>query len=335
VAENHPAGTAVGTLSTTDPDAGGTFTYTLVSGDGSTDNASFKIVGSQLQTNTSFDYETKNRCSIRVRSTDAGGLSVERSFTITVTNVNEAPTVTMPASFTVVEDVRGNLIWPAEAVPFTDVDSPNLTVTLAVADGTMSAASAGGVTVGGTATNRTFAGTQASLNAYFRTLGRIGYTTAPDNTAARVLTMTVSDGALVATKTSTIAITPVNDPPQLNPTARLTAPRTGGSVEVTHAMLQAATAARDSDGGAVQFRIDSLQAGHIEVWNGRRWVMAASVQPPVGRAVRASTVLIKPGKRFRWVPPSNASGVVAAFTVRAWDGQLVSPGTSRVSVKLQ
>ena len=45
VAENQPSGTTVGTLSTTDPDAGNTFTYTLVSGTGSTDNASFTIVG--------------------------------------------------------------------------------------------------------------------------------------------------------------------------------------------------------------------------------------------------------------------------------------------------
>ena len=36
VAENQPAGTAVGSLSTTDPDAGNTFTYTLVAGIGST-----------------------------------------------------------------------------------------------------------------------------------------------------------------------------------------------------------------------------------------------------------------------------------------------------------
>src|SRR5262249_59916607 len=40
VPENQPAGTTVGTFSTTDPDVGDTFTYTLVSGAGGTDNAS-------------------------------------------------------------------------------------------------------------------------------------------------------------------------------------------------------------------------------------------------------------------------------------------------------
>jgi hypothetical protein len=43
VSENQPSGTQVGTLSTTDPDTDNTFTYTLVSGAGSTDNASFTI----------------------------------------------------------------------------------------------------------------------------------------------------------------------------------------------------------------------------------------------------------------------------------------------------
>ncbi|MDD5309935.1 MAG: cadherin domain-containing protein, partial [Deltaproteobacteria bacterium] len=92
VAENQAGGTAVGNLSTTDPDTGNTFTYTLVSGAGSTDNASFSISGNQLLTAAPFDYETKTSYSVRVRSTDQGGLWFEEEFTITVTDVNEAPT---------------------------------------------------------------------------------------------------------------------------------------------------------------------------------------------------------------------------------------------------
>ncbi len=59
VAENQPTGTAVGTLSTTDPDTGNTFTYSLVSGTGSTDNGSFTISGNTLQTAATFNYESK------------------------------------------------------------------------------------------------------------------------------------------------------------------------------------------------------------------------------------------------------------------------------------
>jgi YVTN family beta-propeller protein len=90
--ENKPSGTTVGTFSTTDPDPGDAFTYSLVSGAGSTDNSSFQIVGSTLETNATFDFETKSSYSIRVRSTDAGGQSFEKQFTITINDVNDAPT---------------------------------------------------------------------------------------------------------------------------------------------------------------------------------------------------------------------------------------------------
>lgn len=94
VVENTPAGTPVGDFSTIDIDANDTFTYTLVSGTGSTDNARFTIVNNQLVVAVPPNYEdnTGHFYSVRVRSTDAGGISVEKSFTITITDVNEAPT---------------------------------------------------------------------------------------------------------------------------------------------------------------------------------------------------------------------------------------------------
>src|SRR6185369_11118466 len=45
IAENQPTGTIVGTLTTTDGDSADTFTYVLVPGTGSADNASFTISG--------------------------------------------------------------------------------------------------------------------------------------------------------------------------------------------------------------------------------------------------------------------------------------------------
>ena len=88
VLENQAAGTAVGTLSTVDPDAGDTFTYTLVSGD----VGAFTITGDTLKTAAAFDCEAKNSYSIGIRSTDQWGLWTEKTFTISVTDVNEAPT---------------------------------------------------------------------------------------------------------------------------------------------------------------------------------------------------------------------------------------------------
>jgi VCBS repeat-containing protein len=90
--ENEPAGTEVGSFSTTDVDPGDTFTYSLVSGTGSTDNGSFEISGSKLKAKESFNFEVKSSYSIRVRSTDGGGESVEKELTITVQNANDPPT---------------------------------------------------------------------------------------------------------------------------------------------------------------------------------------------------------------------------------------------------
>jgi hypothetical protein len=59
IAENAGTNAVVGRLSATDGDAGDTETFTLVSGAGDTDNASFNISGTSLHANTSFDFETK------------------------------------------------------------------------------------------------------------------------------------------------------------------------------------------------------------------------------------------------------------------------------------
>jgi polygalacturonase len=98
VAENTTPGGIVGTLSTIDPDASEPFAYALVSGQGDTDNSSFSIavLGNTLIVRAEPDYETKNSYTIRVRSTDSGGLYVEKSFTIHVTDADETPVVTNP-----------------------------------------------------------------------------------------------------------------------------------------------------------------------------------------------------------------------------------------------
>jgi hypothetical protein len=104
VAENQPVGAVVGTFTTTDPDIGDTFRFGLVSGPGDDDNASFTIDSEgRLLTAASFDWETKSSYSIRVRSTDAGGLYVEMELTINVSDVNEAPAAGPGGPYTVAE----------------------------------------------------------------------------------------------------------------------------------------------------------------------------------------------------------------------------------------
>tara|TARA_R110000796_G_scaffold252640_2_gene389880 strand:- start:127983 stop:143453 length:15471 start_codon:yes stop_codon:yes gene_type:complete len=92
IAENNALDAVIGTLTTTDADAGNTHTYALVSGAGDTDNASFTLEGSTLKANnTSFNFEDKASYSVRIETNDGEGGTFVKAFEITVTNVNEAP----------------------------------------------------------------------------------------------------------------------------------------------------------------------------------------------------------------------------------------------------
>lgn len=74
----------VGTLSTTDLSVGDSFTYTLISGAGSNDNALFSIVGNVLRVNDPASLAV-GIYSVRIRTTDSGGNVWEKSFSITKT----------------------------------------------------------------------------------------------------------------------------------------------------------------------------------------------------------------------------------------------------------
>ncbi len=91
VDENEPADTEVGLFTTDDDDSGSGYTYNLVSGDGSTDNGSFRIVGNALLTRVPLDFEMRRMRTIRVRSTDELQSSFEMVFDIEVMDQNDAP----------------------------------------------------------------------------------------------------------------------------------------------------------------------------------------------------------------------------------------------------
>ncbi len=126
--ENAGASAAVGTLSTTDIDAGDVFTYSFVAGAGDVDNAAFAIVGDELQAVASFDYETKASYSVRVQSQDAGGLTTTKSFTIQVTNLNDNAPVLADANPNVNEnEANGTSVIDLNA---TDADNSTLTYSI-------------------------------------------------------------------------------------------------------------------------------------------------------------------------------------------------------------
>ncbi|WP_353847776.1 cadherin domain-containing protein, partial [Microcystis sp. M26BS1] len=191
VNENVPVNTVIGTFSSTDPDTGNTFTYSLVAGTGDTDNTAFSIVGNQLQINNSPDFETKNSYSIRVKTTDQGGLSFEKTLTIVVNNVNETPTDLALSATTVNENVPVNTV--IGTFSSTDPDTGN------------------------TFTYSLIAGTGDTDNSAFSIVGnQLQINNSPDfetKNSYSIRVKTTDQGGLSFEKTLTITVNDVNETP--------------------------------------------------------------------------------------------------------------------------
>ena len=92
VTENATNGSAVGTVTGSDPDAGETLTYTLTDTAGgrfAIDAATGQIT---VADGSLLDHETASSHPITVRVTDSGGATYDQNFTINVSDINEAPT---------------------------------------------------------------------------------------------------------------------------------------------------------------------------------------------------------------------------------------------------
>jgi len=99
IVENAGASATVGNLSTADVDTSDTHVFSLVAGTGDADNASFSVIGTTVVANNSLDREVKASYSIRLQVSDGNGGTLESSFTISVTDLNDtAPTITSSAT---------------------------------------------------------------------------------------------------------------------------------------------------------------------------------------------------------------------------------------------
>ncbi|MBW6512780.1 MAG: VCBS domain-containing protein, partial [Desulfuromonadaceae bacterium] len=193
VNENSMPGTVIGLLTTTDDDAGDSFTYSLVSGDGSNDldNGLVTIVGNELRVNGAIDFETNPSLAINVQVTDAGGLSYTKALNIPVNDVNDAP-LALAVTDTVAEDGPSITISSI----YSDADTGD-THTFAIdTTGTL-----------GSVTNNSDGTFSYDPNGQFESLA-VGDTTTDS------FTYTVTDAAgATSTETVTVTITGQNDAP--------------------------------------------------------------------------------------------------------------------------
>ncbi|WP_048707778.1 tandem-95 repeat protein [Microvirga massiliensis] len=136
---------------------------------------------------------------------------------VNVEPANDAPVVSAPSSFSLMEDTPKALT----GISFSDVDAGSnlVTVTLSVPAGALAASSGSGVSVGGTASAMTLVGTIAGINAFIAG-GGVSYIPVANETATIVLTVSINDGgnagsggALTDARTVDLNVSPVNDAP--------------------------------------------------------------------------------------------------------------------------
>ena len=116
--ENSPNGTGVGTVVATDPNAGQTLTYTIVSGN--TNNA-FTLNSSTGQiivaNSAAINYESASSFALIVRVTDngTGNLWSQATITINILNINEPPVISNQA-FSIAQNLpNGTLVGTVQA----------------------------------------------------------------------------------------------------------------------------------------------------------------------------------------------------------------------------
>ncbi|MFN3352451.1 MAG: beta strand repeat-containing protein, partial [Brevundimonas sp.] len=200
------------------------------------------------------DYNGSDSFTYKVDDGTVDGDTVTVS--LTVTAVNDAPTILAPAGLAATEDAAQAIT--GVTVADLDAGSAPLTVTLSVPSGALSATSGGGVTVGGTASSLVLTGTAGDINAFIAGAG-VTYLPAANATGDVTLTVVADDGGATgadpglsgtgsseaATTQVTLTIAPVNDAPQASIAAA-----TYGASEGAALSLKGQLSVSDVDAGA-------------------------------------------------------------------------------------
>ena len=88
VDENLAAGTLVGTVSASDPDAGDSWTYSITDASG---NFTIDPNSGEIRTTGALDHDAQDSYTVTIAATDAGRLTTSQTVTLNVNDINEAP----------------------------------------------------------------------------------------------------------------------------------------------------------------------------------------------------------------------------------------------------
>jgi len=203
--ENSANGSHVGFVTAEDSDASETFSYSLTDSAGGRFAVNAMTGEITVANSTLLNYEAATSHSVIVRVTDAGGLTYDETFTITLTNVNEAPTGA-DATVTVNEDTSHTLT--TANFGFSDVDAGDSLSAVRID----TLPSAGSLTLSGVAVTAGQVITVADITA-----GNLVFTPAANanGTGYASVTFSVRDSNNAydaVPNTLTVNVTAVNDP---------------------------------------------------------------------------------------------------------------------------
>jgi hypothetical protein len=272
----------------------GTASMTL---SGSIANINTFISGSNVTFTTASNATSNVTLTVGINdggNTGAGGAqTASTTVTLSVTAVNDAPTITAPGSITVTEDVATALT----GISFADVDggSASETVTLSAGSGTLAGTSGGGVTVSGSGTTSlTLSGSIANINTFISG-SNVTFTTASNATSNVTLTVGINDGgntgaggAQTNSTTVTLSVTAVNDPPVITVPGAQHASENGALVFASANSNPISIADVDAGGNPIQLSLTATH-GVLSLNSGAIGALSFSVGAGTGNATMTFT----------------------------------------------
>jgi hypothetical protein len=194
LAENSVAGTVVGSVTGSDPDAGDTLSYAITAGNTGGAFTIDAVTGEiTVATPAALDLETTPVFTLTVEVTDAGGLTATDTVTVNLTDQNESPSLTGFVASLPENALAGTVVGSASGSDPDAGDSLSYAIT---------AGNTGGAFTIDAATGELTVASPAALD--FET------------TPVFTLTVEVTDsGGLTATDTVTVNLTDQNESPSL------------------------------------------------------------------------------------------------------------------------
>jgi VCBS repeat-containing protein len=246
-----------------------------------------------------------------------GSLSDSKTVALTIAAVNDAPVVTAPGSIAVTENTPAALT----GITVSDIDAGagNVTVTLSIAEGSLSASTGAGITVSGTASSLTLTGSIADINAFIAA-SHVTYTPSLNASGTRVLTVLINDGgntgsggARTHTQTVDLEIVAVNDAPVA------TVPASISVTEDTATALTGITFS-DIDAGSAAVTVTlAVPAGSLSASTGAGVTVGGAASSLTLTGTLADINAFIAASNVTYTPPANGTGTYV-LTVSINDG---------------